>query len=138
MAGSFASYAEEFLGRRLGFITGWTYWLTWVVTAMAEITAAGIYVQFWFPDIPQWVTALVIAVVLYGLNLVSVALFGEVEFWLALIKVVTVVAVIVIGQRGAGVPARPARRQRFGGQPVGPRRRSSRRASAARSSPCRS
>ena len=97
VAGSFASYAEEFLGRRLGFITGWTYWLTWVVTAMAEITAAGIYVQFWFPDIPQWVTALVIAVVLYGLNLVSVALFGEVEFWLALIKVVTVVVVIVIG-----------------------------------------
>ena len=51
VAGSFASYAEEFLGRRLGFITGWTYWLTWVVTAMAEITAAGIYVQYWFPDI---------------------------------------------------------------------------------------
>ena len=97
VAGSFASYAEEFLGRRLGFITGWTYWLTWVVTAMAEITAAGIYVQYWFPDIPQWLTALVIAVVLYALNLVSVALFGEVEFWLALIKVVTVVAVIIIG-----------------------------------------
>src|SRR6267142_645423 len=50
VSGAFASYAGEFLGPRMAFITGWTYWLTWVVTAMAEITAAGIYMQYWFPD----------------------------------------------------------------------------------------
>jgi AAT family amino acid transporter len=97
VAGAFASYADELLGPRVGFITGWTYWLTWVVTAMAEITAAGIYVQYWFPDVPQWVTALVVALLLYGANLISVGAFGEFEFWFSLIKVVTIVGIIVVG-----------------------------------------
>jgi AAT family amino acid transporter len=97
VAGAFASYAAEFLGPRMGFITGWTYWLTWIVTAMAEITAAGIYMQYWFPDLPQWVTALVMVFVLYATNLIAVRLFGEFEFWFAAIKIVTIVGLIVIG-----------------------------------------
>ncbi len=97
VAGAFAAYASEFLGPRIGFITGWTYWLTWVVTAMAEITAAGIYMQYWFPDLPQWVTALVMVVVLYGANLIAVRVFGEFEFWFAAIKIVTIVGLILIG-----------------------------------------
>lgn len=97
VAGAFASYAREFLGPRIGFITGWTYWLTWVVTAMAEITAAGIYMQYWFPGLPQWVTALVMVGVLYGANLIAVGLFGEFEFWFAAIKIVTIVGLIVVG-----------------------------------------
>jgi AAT family amino acid transporter len=97
VAGAFASYADELLGPRVGFITGWTYWLTWVVTAMAEITAAGIYMQYWFSDLPQWVTALGVVLLLYGANLISVRVFGEFEFWFALIKVVTIVGIIVIG-----------------------------------------
>ena len=97
VAGAFASYADEFLGPRLGFITGWTYWLTWVVTAMAEITAAGIYIQFWFPEVPQWVTALAVVVLLYAANLISARLFGEFEFWFAAIKVITIVGLIALG-----------------------------------------
>jgi amino acid transporter, AAT family len=97
VAGAFATYAGEFLGPRAGFITGWTYWLTWIVTAMAEITAAGIYMQYWFPGLPQWVTALVMVVVLFGVNLVAARLFGELEFWFAAIKIITIVALIVVG-----------------------------------------
>ncbi len=97
VAGSFASYAGEFLGPRIGFITGWTYWLTWVVTAMAEITAAGIYMQYWFPGLPQWVTALVMVLFLYGANLIAVKLFGEFEFWFSAIKIITIVGLILVG-----------------------------------------
>ncbi|QWF77220.1 D-serine/D-alanine/glycine transporter [Amycolatopsis sp. CA-230715] len=94
---SFVDYAEEFLGRMPAFATGWVYWLMWVTTAMAEITAAGLYVQYWFPSIPQWVTAAVVLGVLYLANLISVKVFGEFEFWFSMIKVVTIVGAILLG-----------------------------------------
>jgi amino acid transporter, AAT family len=97
VSGAFASYAGEFLGPRIGFITGWTYWITWVVTAMAEITAAGIYMQYWFPGLPQWVTALAVVFLLYSANLIAVRLFGEFEFWFSAIKIVTIVGLILVG-----------------------------------------
>ncbi|MFJ4657275.1 amino acid permease [Nocardia sp. NPDC088792] len=96
VTGSFAEYANEFLGRFAGYATGWTYWAVWVATCMAEITVAGKYVQYWF-DIPQWVTALVVLGVMFVMNLVSVRLFGEGEFWFSAIKVTAIVAMIVIG-----------------------------------------
>jgi AAT family amino acid transporter/D-serine/D-alanine/glycine transporter len=97
VAGSFAVYAEEFCGPFAGFVTGWSYWFMWVVTAMAELTAIGIYVRYWLPDVPQWLPALVALVVLYGSNQLAVRVFGELEFWFALIKVLTIVALIVGG-----------------------------------------
>ncbi|MFE4643388.1 amino acid permease, partial [Streptomyces sp. NPDC056730] len=97
VSGSFAEYAREFLGPFFGFATGWTYWLMWVVTGMAELTAAAIYIHFWFPEIPQWVSALVFLVVLFGVNLISVKIFGEVEFWFSMIKVTAIIGMIVIG-----------------------------------------
>ncbi len=97
ISGSFAEYAREFIGPFFGFATGWTYWLLWVVTGMAELTAAAIYIHFWFPVIPQWVSALVFLVVLFGVNLISVKIFGEVEFWFSMIKVTAIVGMIVIG-----------------------------------------
>jgi amino acid transporter, AAT family len=96
-AGSFATYADEFCGPFYGFVTGWSYWFMWIVTVMAELTAIGVYMQHWFPDIPQWVPALVALVLLYGSNLLAVRVFGELEFWFALIKIVTIVALIVGG-----------------------------------------
>ncbi|WP_067570370.1 amino acid permease [Nocardia acidivorans] len=96
VTGSFAEYANEFLGRFAGFATGWTYWAVWVSTCMAEITVAGKYVRYWF-DIPQWVTALVVLGIMFGLNLVSVKLFGEGEFWFSIIKVTAIIAMIGIG-----------------------------------------
>ena len=97
VAGSFATYAEEYVSPFAGFATGWSYWFMWVVTGMAEITAVGIYTHYWFPDVPQWIPALVTLGVLYGVNLVAVKLFGELEFWFALIKIVAILALLVAG-----------------------------------------
>ncbi|HEY0342388.1 MAG TPA: amino acid permease [Steroidobacteraceae bacterium] len=97
VAGSFAVYADEFCGPFAGFATGWSYWFMWVVTAMAELTAIGIYVRYWFPAVPQWLPALVALVALYGANQLAVRVFGELEFWFALIKVVTIVGLILGG-----------------------------------------
>ncbi|WP_327320496.1 amino acid permease [Streptomyces sp. NBC_01235] len=97
VSGSFAEYAREFMGPAYGFITGWGYWTTWTVIGMAEITAAGIYVHYWFPSIPQYVTALVVLVALVLLNLLKVGAFGEAEFWFASIKIVAILGLIVGG-----------------------------------------
>jgi len=97
VAGAFATYAEEFVGPWAGFVTAWTYWLMWVVIVMAEITAVGIYVQYWFPSVPQWIPALVALVLLTGVNLITVGLFGEFEFWFAMIKVIAILVMIVLG-----------------------------------------
>ncbi|HEY8052465.1 MAG: amino acid permease [Steroidobacterales bacterium] len=97
VAGSFATYADEFCGPFAGFVTGWSYWFMWILTAMAELTAIGIYVRYWLPEVPQWLPPLVALVVLYGTNLLAVRVFGELEFWFALIKVVTIVALIAVG-----------------------------------------
>ena len=97
VAGSFATYAEEFCGPFPGFVTGWSYWFAWVVTVMAEITAIGIYVRYWLPGVAQWLPPLIALLVLYGANLLAVRVFGELEFWFALIKVVTIVALIAAG-----------------------------------------
>ncbi len=66
------------------------------MTAMADVIAVGVYVQYWF-DIPQWVPAIVCLIILLGLNLLTVKNFGELEFWFALIKVITILALIGIG-----------------------------------------
>src|ERR1700750_3458624 len=95
--GSFASYADEFIGPFAGFVTGWSYWFMWVVTAMAEITAIGVYMHHWLPDVPQWVPALCALVLLYGANTLAVRVYGELEFWFSLVKVITIVALIVVG-----------------------------------------
>jgi AAT family amino acid transporter len=97
VAGSFASYAEEFVGPFAGFVTGWSYWFMWVVTAMAELTAIGIYVHFWLPDVPQWLPGLVALAILYGSNTLAVRVYGELEFWFALLKVITIVGLILSG-----------------------------------------
>ncbi|MGW9496247.1 amino acid permease [Streptomyces prasinus] len=97
VSGSFAEYSREFLGPFFGYFTGWTYWLMWIVTGMAELTAAAIYINYWFPQIPQWVTALVFLILLFGANLISVKLFGEIEFWFSMVKVTAIIGMIVIG-----------------------------------------
>ncbi|MFF8383175.1 amino acid permease [Streptomyces kanasensis] len=95
VSGSFAEYAREFVGPFAGFVTGWTYWLFWVVTGITEVTAAATYMTYWW-NIPQWVSALVFTVILYGANLISVKLFGELEFWFSMVKVTAIVGMILI------------------------------------------
>src|ERR1700748_1898860 len=79
VAGSFATYADEFCGPFAGFVIGWSYWVMSILTAMPELTAIGVYVRYWLPDIPQWLPALVALIVLYGTNLLAVRVFGELE-----------------------------------------------------------
>lgn len=93
---SFTDFAAEYIGPWAGFITGWTYWFCWIMTAMADIIAVGVYVRYWF-DIPQWIPAIVGIIILLGLNLLTVKLFGELEFWFAIIKVITILCLITIG-----------------------------------------
>jgi len=96
-AGSFVEYAREFIGPWAGFTSGWMYWVNWAMTGIAEITAVAIYVHRWLPDLPQWVTALVALGVLVVINLLSVKLFGELEFWFSVIKVTAIVVFLFTG-----------------------------------------
>ncbi|MCM3691899.1 amino acid permease [Neobacillus niacini] len=97
VAGSFSQYARDYLGSLPGFLTGWNYWFLWVVTCMAEITAAGIYMEYWFPEVPRWIWALAALVIMASVNFLNVKAYGELEFWFALIKIITIVFMIVSG-----------------------------------------
>lgn len=94
---SFLDFVAEYLGKKWAFITGWTYWFCWISIAMADLTAIGLYTQYWLPDLPQWLPEIIALVLLLSLNLIAVSLFGELEFWFALIKVVAIVALIAVG-----------------------------------------
>lgn len=94
---SFVEFVHDYLGNGAAFITGWTYWFCWISLAMADLTASGLYMQYWFPSVPQWVPSLIFLVVLLGMNLTAVKLFGEMEFWFALIKIVAILLLIIVG-----------------------------------------
>lgn len=96
-SGSFVTYSREFIGPWAGFVSGWTFWVNWAFTGVAELTAIGIYMHKWLPDMPQWISALVALAAVFGVNLISVKLFGELEFWFSLIKVLAIVAFLVVG-----------------------------------------
>lgn len=97
VAGSFSHFAYKYWGDFAGFLSGWNYWAMFILVGMAELTAVGIYIQYWWPDIPTWVSAAVFFVLINAINLVNVRLYGETEFWFAIIKVVAIVGMIVFG-----------------------------------------
>ena len=94
---SFIDFSTDLLGPWAGFYCGWTYWFCWIITAIADVIAIAAYVQYWFPDMPAWIPAVLCVLLLLTLNLVTVRLFGEMEFWFALIKIVAIVALIIMG-----------------------------------------
>ncbi|WP_191566053.1 amino acid permease [Metabacillus idriensis] len=97
VAGSFSRYARNYLGPLAGYITGWNYWFLWVITCMAEITAVGIYMEFWYPDVDRWIWALAALAIMTAVNFLAVKFFGELEFWFALIKIVAIIFMIFVG-----------------------------------------
>ncbi|MGA9704663.1 amino acid permease [Pseudomonas sp.] len=97
VAGSFGQYASTYLGPMAGFILGWTYAFEMIIVCLADVTAFGIYMGFWFPDVARWVWVLGIVFLIGGLNLCNVKVFGEMEFWLSLLKVGAIVAMILGG-----------------------------------------
>ncbi|OSN04960.1 amino acid permease [Lonsdalea iberica] len=94
---SFSDFAADLLGPWAGFFTGWTYWFCWVVTGIADVVAISSYAQFWFPGLSQWISSLLCVLLLLTLNLATVKLFGEMEFWFAMIKIIAIAALIIIG-----------------------------------------
>ena len=96
-AGSFSYFANRYVGRFAGFLSGWNCVALYVLVGMLELTAVGKFIQFWWPDIPVWVTAAVCFVLINGVNFINVKAYGEFEFWFALIKIVAVVAMIATG-----------------------------------------
>lgn len=97
VSGSFSHYAYKYWGEFPGFLSGWNYWINYIIVSMAELTAVGIYINYWFPSVPHWVSALVFLVLITAANLVNVKLYGEFEFWFAIVKVVAIIGMIVFG-----------------------------------------
>ena len=96
-SGAFVSYMREFYGEKWAFVTGWMYWLNWALTGIAELSAVGLYVQYWFPNMPTWGTVLIALAVVLVINLLSARAFGEFEFYAALLKVGAIVIFLVVG-----------------------------------------
>ncbi len=94
---SFSDFAADLLGPWAGFFTGWTYWFCWVVTGIADIVAISAYFQFWFPGFSIWMSAILCVLAFLMLNIATVKLFGEMEFWFAIIKIVAIVTLIAVG-----------------------------------------
>ena len=97
VSGSFSHFAYKYWGAFPGFASGWNYWILYILVSMAELTAIGIYVQFWWPEIPLWASSLFFFLVINAINLASVKIYGEAEFWFAIIKVIAIIAMIIFG-----------------------------------------
>lgn len=96
-AGAFGVIAHRYLGPWAGFVVRWTYWTIQVIAIGGEVIAAGIYVQFWWPSLPLWLPVTVFSVVVLAVNIAAVKLFGEVEYWFAMIKVVAIIVFVLLG-----------------------------------------
>ncbi|RKG32004.1 amino acid permease [Acinetobacter guerrae] len=97
VAGSFSHFANKYWGKFPGFLAGWNYWILYVLVAMTELTAVAKYINYWWPHIPSWISVLFFFVVITAINLTNVKFYGESEFWLAIIKVVAVISMIIFG-----------------------------------------
>ncbi|GKX51099.1 proline-specific permease ProY [Budvicia aquatica] len=96
-AGAFSRYAQDYLGPLAGYITGWTYCFEILIVAIADVTAFGFYMSFWFPNVELWVWAISVVLIIGAINMVNVQVFGEFEFWLSFIKIATIIIMIVAG-----------------------------------------
>lgn len=97
VSGSFRDYAESQLGRGVGFVTGWMWWFFWTATVMSELAAIGKLLQFWFPHFPAWIPGFIALILFTASNLLAVKVFGEVEYWFAILKVLAVILFMVFG-----------------------------------------
>ena len=96
-SGAFVSYMREFFGEAGAYVTGWMYWLNWALTGIAELSAVGLYIQYWFPTVPTWLTVLIALAVVLVVNLLSARAFGEFEFWASVLKVTAIVVFLLVG-----------------------------------------
>lgn len=97
VSGSFATYSRRFVDPALGFAMGWNYWFNWAITVAVDISTCALVLQFWFPHVPGWVFSLIALALVFLINAVSVRSFGETEYWLSLIKIITVIIFLGVG-----------------------------------------
>ncbi|MCT9008504.1 amino acid permease [Streptomyces sp. NPDC054766] len=109
-AGGFGAVTRRYLGPLAGFVQRWIYWTTQVIISGSEVVAVGLYVRYWWPQLPLWTAVTAFGLLILAVNLASVRLFGEVEYWSAMIKVTTIVVFIVCGLAYVflGLPGHPA------------------------------
>jgi AAT family amino acid transporter len=97
VAGAFGVYAETYLNRWAGFSVRATYGAAQIIAIGAEVTAAGIYISFWFPNVPRWIWVVSFSAALVALNAMKVSRLGEFEYWFAMIKVAAILGFIIVG-----------------------------------------
>lgn len=97
VSGSFSHFAYKYWGSFAGFMSGWNYWVLNILVCMAELSAIGLYIQYWWPEIPTWASAPVFFLLINGINLLHVKLFGEMEFWFSIVKILAILAMIGFG-----------------------------------------
>ncbi|MDM1756586.1 MULTISPECIES: amino acid permease [unclassified Acinetobacter] len=97
VSGSFSYFAYKFWSPFAGFMSGWNYWVLNILVCMAELSAIGLYIHYWWPDIPTWMSALAFFVLINAINLVHVKVFGEMEFLFSIIKIVAIIGMIGFG-----------------------------------------
>ena len=97
ISGSFGQYASEYISPLVGFLTGCTYVLEMAVVCLADVIVFGVYMSYWYPDVAQWIWISGIIVLIGSMNLLRAKIFGEVEFWLSIIKVSAIVGMIIGG-----------------------------------------
>ena len=97
VAGAFSHFAYRYWGGFAGFLSGWNYWLLYILVSMAELSVVGLYVNYWLPHFPSWASALTVLVAVTALNLLNVRSFGESEFWLSFIKIAAIIGMILLG-----------------------------------------
>lgn len=97
VSGSFAHYAKRFVDPSLGFMLGWIYWVNWSVGVAVELTGVAMIMEFWVKSIPSVVWSIICLVILVMINVFSVKGYGEVEYWMSLVKIITVIIFIIVG-----------------------------------------
>ena len=97
VSGSFSFFAYKYWSPFAGFMSGWNYWVLNVLVCMAELSAIGLYVQYWWPEIPTWVSALGFFILINMINLMHVKVFGEMEFLFSMIKILAIIGMIGFG-----------------------------------------
>ncbi len=97
VSGSFSTYGAMYVDPGYGFALGWNYWYNWAITVAVDLVAAQLVMAYWFPDVPGWIWSAGFLTLTFSLNALSTRVFGEAEYWFALIKVVTVIVFIGTG-----------------------------------------
>ena len=107
---------RPYLGAHAADFTDWVYWSMWIINIIAEAVAAASFLQLWFPHIPAWVFVFMLAVLTTIINLYSVRLFAETEYWLAFAKISVIILLIIfaaylVGQQMLGTGVFPTLQQ---------------------------